>query len=376
VIVMRRRLLAPFAVVAAVGSLGMCSATALAAHRPGASAGHRSKAGAGHKSKPSAGHKSKRTRHKAKPKPRPTVTATVSLASPDAYVIKGDRAVLPGHYVHVTGTVSKYVAGEAVVVKASLNKKVFHREVLKVKPGSSGTGTFTATVRARGTGILRVSAKHRAGKHVSAFSDVIGIASLSSEVQYGSKGLFVDLVQRKLAALHFYIPQTGVWDSGTEWAVNAYHRLLDRGYSTTLDPGTLKDLMAGKGRFKVRYPNQGRHAEGDLGKQVLALIDGSKVVWIFPISSGKPSTPTILGSYRIYQRVPGFLPDGMYYSDFFIRGYAIHGYDPSPDFPASHGCMRLPIQDAIPAFNWLALGDWVDAYRDTGNYPGTLARTL
>ena len=39
-----------------------------------------------------------------------------------------------------------------------------------------------------------------------------------------------------------------------------------------------------------------------------------------------------------------------------------HGYDPAPDYPASHGCMRLPISDAITVFNWLALGDWVDVY--------------
>ena len=70
-----------------------------------------------------------------------------------------------------------------------------------------------------------------------------------------------------------------------------------------LDPATLNDLLAGKGSFPVRYPNQGRHVEGNLGKQLAALIVGSKVYWIFPISSGKPSTPTILGSFQIYSRV-------------------------------------------------------------------------
>jgi len=60
--------------------------------------------------------------------------------------------------------------------------------------------------------------------------------------------------------------------------------------------------------------------------------------------------------------VPGYLPDGMYFSNFFIRGYAIHGYDPAPDYPASHGCMRLPIVDAISVYNWLQIGDWVDTY--------------
>jgi lipoprotein-anchoring transpeptidase ErfK/SrfK len=52
----------------------------------------------------------------------------------------------------------------------------------------------------------------------------------------------------------------------------------------------------------------------------------------------------------------------MYYSNFFVRGFAIHGYDPAPDYPASHGCMRLPIVDAISVYDWLRVGDWVDVY--------------
>jgi hypothetical protein len=188
------------------------------------------------------------------------------------------------------------------------------------------------------------------------------LAALDENIGFGSTGRFVELVQQRLASLNFYIPQTGVYDQGTGLAIDAYHRLLRRGTSMDLDGLTISYLLDGLGAFKVRFPSHGRHAEGNLSLQLVALADGSSVQDIFPISSGKPSTPTILGDYQIYSRVPGFLPDGMYYSDFFIRGYALHGYDPAPDYPASHGCMRLPIVDAIPAFNWLALGDWVDVY--------------
>ena len=52
----------------------------------------------------------------------------------------------------------------------------------------------------------------------------------------------------------------------------------------------------------------------------------------------------------------------MYYSDFFTGGYAIHGYDPAPDYPASHGCMRVPIVDAISIYDWLQIGNGVDWY--------------
>ena len=95
---------------------------------------------------------------------------------------------------------------------------------------------------------------------------------------------------------------------------------------------------------------------------MLALIDNGKVVALYPISSGKPSTPTVLGSFRVYLKTPGYLPDGMYYSNFFTGGYAIHGFNPAPDYPASHGCMRVPIVDAISIYGWLNVGDGVDVY--------------
>jgi L,D-transpeptidase catalytic domain len=144
--------------------------------------------------------------------------------------------------------------------------------------------------------------------------------------------------------------------------VDAYHRLLGTGYSQSLDGATISDLLNGVGAFKVLHPNDGTHVEGNLGKQLLALIYGSKVYRIYPISSGKPSTPTILGHFRVYERDPGYLPDGMYYSNFFSGGFAIHGFDPAPDYPASHGCMRLPIVDAISVYDWLNYGDVVDVY--------------
>jgi hypothetical protein len=195
-----------------------------------------------------------------------------------------------------------------------------------------------------------------------AFRAARRLAALDEHVSFGSTGRFVELIQQRLAALHFYIPQSGVYDAGTGLAIDAYHRLLHWGTYETLDGRTISYLLDGFGAFKVRFPRHGRHAEGNLSLQLVALIDSDHVQEIFPISSGKPSTPTILGDFRIYSRVPGYLPDGMYYSSFFYRGYAIHGYSPAPDYPASHGCMRLPIADAIPAYDWLALGDWVDIY--------------
>ena len=80
------------------------------------------------------------------------------------------------------------------------------------------------------------------------------------------------------------------------------------------------------------------------------------------MSSGKPSTPTIQGHFRVYSKTPGTNAKGMYMSSYFIRGYAIHGYPSVPVFPASHGCLRVPNSEAVSIFNWLSIGDIVDVY--------------
>ena len=50
----------------------------------------------------------------------------------------------------------------------------------------------------------------------------------------------------------------------------------------------------------------------------------------------------MFGKYRFYRKSPGYNAKGMYYSSYFVGGYAIHGFDPVPTYPASHGCLRIP----------------------------------
>jgi lipoprotein-anchoring transpeptidase ErfK/SrfK len=121
-------------------------------------------------------------------------------------------------------------------------------------------------------------------------------------------------------------------------------------------------LRRGQGRFRVRFPGHGRHAEADLSRQVLALVDGGRVRHIYPTSSGSPATPTVLGSFRVYRKDFGTNAKGMLHSSYFIRGYAIHGYASVPVYPASHGCLRVPLEEAFYIFSWLRYGDRVDVY--------------
>jgi hypothetical protein len=292
----------------------------------------------------------------------PAAKAKAKLYLVDTFTLGKDEVTVPGRVVEVQGFVRPYVAGQKVRVQAYLGRKLIKTDVLRVKPAKGGVGAFTEKVKASSAGLVRVKVTHTRTPRMLGFLSERTFTVLDPQTGFGARGPFVTLLQQRLDALHVYVPQSGVYDTYTGLALDAYHRLLGHGVSQSLDAGTVSDLLNGVGTFHVRYPKDGTHVEGDLSRQLLAEINGSKVVWIYPISSGKPSTPTVLGRFRVYYRVPGYLPDGMYFSSFFFRGYAIHGYNPAPDYPASHGCMRLPIIDAISVFDWVKYGDWVDVY--------------
>jgi hypothetical protein len=296
--------------------------------------------------------------------PKPAAKGQAKLYLVDTFTVGRSAVTVPKRTVQVQGYVRPYVAGQTVEVQSFIGSRLFKTDHLRVKPSANRSdGRFTETLQSPAVGVVRVKVTHaRTAEMLGFFAERV-FSALDSNVGFGARGPFVTLLQQRLAALHVYVPQTGVYDTQTGLALDAYHRLLGWGEGNQgVDANTVAALLDGKGVFHVRYPGNGTHAEGDLSDQVLALINGSKVYRLYPISSGKPSTPTILGNFRVYYRVPGYLPDGMYYSSFFYSGYAIHGYDPAPDYPASHGCMRLPIIDATSVFAWLNYGDWVDVY--------------
>jgi hypothetical protein len=122
-------------------------------------------------------------------------------------------------------------------------------------------------------------------------------------------------------------------------------------------------LFAGKGGYKLRYPNAGKHVEFDWSRQVLVLARNGAPERIYHGSSGKPSTPTVFGTFRFYRKQPGTNAHGMVESSYFIGGYAIHGYVSVPTYAASHGCIRVPIPVARSIYNWVNLGDQIFVYR-------------
>lgn len=275
---------------------------------------------------------------------------------------------LLGQRVVVRGIVTPYVGGQSVKVS-------FYREGRKVQVSAAsvaavgnGAGQFHITYVSRLPGAVQARAVHYATPQQGAFS------GRSRAVQYvtpglgpGGSGPSVRLLQSELDTLHYAVPLTGVLDEGTGRALIAFRKLTGLARVPYAGTEVWSRLAHGGGAFHVRYPGDGRHVEADLTKQVLAEIEpGGRVHAIYTMSSGKPSTPTVVGRFQVYLKTPGFNSEGMFESNYFIRGYAIHGYAEVPTYAASHGCLRVPIPDAPAIYAWVRLGTRVDVYDDYG----------
>jgi hypothetical protein len=178
----------------------------------------------------------------------------------------------------------------------------------------------------------------------------------------GGRGPAVRLLQARLARLGYVVGQRGLYDARTARAVVAFRKVSGLARTPFASREVFRRLANGGGRFKVRFPSHGRHVEASIAHQVLALIDHGKVQRIYPVSSGKPSTPTVRGHFRVYSKQFGTNSHGMVDSSYFIRGYAIHGYAEVPVYNASHGCLRVPIPDAGAIYSWVHFGTPVDVY--------------
>ncbi len=108
-----------------------------------------------------------------------------------------------------------------------------------------------------------------------------------------------------------------------------------------------------------------RWIEVDLAKRRLYAHQGSAIVMSTLVSIGKPSTPTVRGTYRIYSKLratrmrgPGYNLPNVPNTMFFYRGYAIHGAYWVKTFGTrvSHGCVNVNLKDAAWLFNWAAVG--------------------
>ena len=275
---------------------------------------------------------------------------------------------LVGGRIVVHGIVTPYVGGQTVKVSFYREGRKVLVKVVSVLAIGNGAGQFQINFQSHYSGLVEARAAHYATAQQGAFAGRSpGVHFVNPDIGPGTRGQSVRLLQSELDVLHYAVPLSGYFDEGTGQALIAYRKMtgLDRVPAAGREVFDL--LERGAGRFPVHYPGDGRHVEANLTKQVLAEIEpGGHVHAIYTMSSGKPSTPTVIGHFNVYSKTPGVNSEGMVDSNYFIRGYAIHGYPEVPTYAASHGCLRVPIPDAPAIFSWVQMGTGVDVYNQSG----------
>jgi len=293
--------------------------------------------------------------------PRPT--GRIGLQVEGAYSVNGRTLAVTGRELQIEGRIAPYISGQSVSVRIWRGHKLLKTVTVAPKPTRTHkTATFSVRFDPGRSGDVQIFALHERTPEQRRLLAQAAVSVLTPQAGPGTRSPFVALLQQRLAAVGYATPQNGVYDAATGRAVLAFRKVNGMPRITTLTPFVVDRLMRGVGGFKIRYPQHGRHVEANLGWQVLALIDRGRVVRAYTTSSGKPSTPTVLGNFRFYMREPGTNSHGMVYSTYFIRGYAIHGYADVPAYNASHGCLRVPIPDAYAIYSWVHLGDQIDVY--------------
>lgn len=298
----------------------------------------------------------------ATPPPVATPVATTMALTVDR--VGGARSTaLVGSRLRVRGTAGAFAPGETVVVRFFIAGRKREARRVALQPGAAGGGAIRLSYKPNLPGPLSIRVTHDASPALGAFvAKARTVDVLPRRVTPRSGGASIRALQRRLRRLGYVTGSGGSFDARTARAVLAFRKVTGMARTTSASIGVMRALARGEGRFAIKFPRHGRHIEADLSRQVIALIEGGRVRRIYPVSSGAPSTPTVLGSFKVYLKTPGTNAKGMVHSAYFIRGYATHGYASVPIFPASHGCLRLPIPDALPVFNWIKIGTPVDVY--------------
>jgi L,D-transpeptidase-like protein/putative peptidoglycan binding protein/PKD domain-containing protein len=235
------------------------------------------------------------------------------------------------------------------------------RALLHDATGAAGVGLYRVRLDTRRRGTLRVRVSvvpadgYGGGVHV--LRALVGLRRL----QLGSDGAAVRGLTSRLRALHYAAPAAARFDSRVLDAVYAFQK-AERLPRTGVVDARFWRRLANSHAPSPRYRSPASHLEVNKPRQVLFVVRHGRVALVVPVSTaGLPGRFTPEGRFSIYRKVGGFDPSPLgtlYDPMYFTGGYAIHGNPSVPPYPASHGCVRVPM--------WLAARlYWTNPYGET-----------
>ncbi len=165
----------------------------------------------------------------------------------------------------------------------------------------------------------------------------------------------------------------GVQNTMFQGALVAFEADHNLPMSTTISTQDWETLLrASMDPTAYRNPHGYNYALAQEGSpETLTIYNNGKVVLDTPANTGIAVSPTTLGTFYVYEKLPyqvmkGINPDGVPYADpvqyvsYFYGSEAVHYfYRAEYGFPQSLGCIELPFSAAATAYSYLPYGTLV-----------------
>lgn len=172
----------------------------------------------------------------------------------------------------------------------------------------------------------------------------------------------VRAAQQRLADLGYLLASDvdGRLGPATQAAVIAFQKWERLPRDGVIGPKTAARLRTATRPAPITRGGSGRRTEVLLDRQVVLAIENDRVVRALHVSTGKASTPTPTGTYKVYAQFPKWwsvpFAEWLLWASPFTGGIAFHQLADVPVYPASHGCVRLTAAQARWLYGFVRVG--------------------
>ena len=202
-----------------------------------------------------------------------------------------------------------------------------------------------------------INGLRRRGFHIKTIDDLTKVQPIryGLTLRAGSRGDEVRLLEKLLNRGTYPAGRAdGYFDYKTLQATYAFQktRYLPRdGVMTTGE--VIKLAQTGPPKAPRNKPSN--YVDIDISRQVIFEVRKGKVRHTLPMSSGNEEYYTVdgqtykahtpRGAFTIERKIAGKRVSRLgtlWWPSYFVGGFAVHGSDSVPTYPASHGCVRIP----------------------------------
>jgi len=230
------------------------------------------------------------------------------------------------------------------------------RVVAALHPASAGTVVASRVDTSRAH-VAHVVVHSRPRPGWDAIETETDVAVVQPDLALGARGPSVRELERRLQELHYAVQADGYFGDDDVEALYAFQKVEGLARTGAVDAGVWARLVLAH-TPAARYG--GDHVEIDKTRQVLFIVRSGKVSLVVATSTGATGN-TPLGEWHVYRKVTG-CDWVLYYPNYFLRGFAVHGYPDVPPYPASHGCARIPMWVATTVYAQIAYGSAIYVY--------------